>query len=770
MPDSECSAEEQARFLRKHQDCCNNNSALIVPTVPPIVGDPVFDYYLAPIWGTGPQLQGDRKSPVFAVYAVGNRPAIDFLLGKVIYARRLPVVFDLDETLIKAKSVSNLSDEEILKAIERREEDIKEDKNTSPAQKRTHYQELELEVKMLRQDADSLRSYKNEDAVYNAEGTRVGSEYVQCPFYPEDSVKLCSLRLVTRPIIRLQPDVIFTRIRPNDKVTSMVFRVRPYWPEVRSLLTGGMDKTIGNNDPSSARNAKPLIEAFVCTTADTEYAHEAWRVLDLNEALIPHNRWPKRIISKAGNQKRLGLTLQLPDYVFTKSSIMPFAVILDDLPIIWEPKVQDQVIHVSKWNPYEEYGRVTHSKEHWEKAPAGLEMLKLGGVLRALQKQMFQQIDSLQASLPPGNIIAVDLTQLETSYASVFAAPPWTSRLLPQILNSATPLPLPAKSLAIINAQEVKIKEMKKQMAESATAAAALPAPQDPRIAARAAQKQKEEQQREEPAEFNPETDGDVFANWGKMVTTTFTENEAAKNKRKRQTSDDDDMEEAENERSSSLENDASDVLRDRDNAINFVSENEEEEEEEEQGGRARKKAQPPKEDPIILLSLEAQRQGKHLMTTTEKAGTGGYFTIIKVDNKRIGFSHGLSLEESRKNAAVKALDDLQGGGSGLAAPEATVGQKTQVLDADGGDNVVYFNDSLNKIRDLYPTTGQGQKVLYRELTEPGDLVTRFQCTVRRDFNSGQRELTAVGVGDGFYSAKRAAARMILEELGYHVV
>ncbi len=48
---------------------------------------------------------------------------------------------------------------------------------------------------------------------------------------------------VKRPIIRLDNGlVVLTRIDPNERKTSMLFRVRPGWEELRRYLAGEVDK------------------------------------------------------------------------------------------------------------------------------------------------------------------------------------------------------------------------------------------------------------------------------------------------------------------------------------------------------------------------------------------------------------------------------------------------------------------------------------------------------------------------------------------------
>jgi hypothetical protein len=793
MPDNASSKEEQDRFSQHHKTCCDNNDVMIltenVPSLRKIGSssnsDSGFEYCLAPLWGTGSQLQGNGKVPIFGVYATGHHYALDFLLDKVIHPRRLPVVFDLDETLIKARTLSHLSDESIRETIKRRKVATDRDISLSSEQRT---RQIDAERQMLQQDAISLRSYKDTNTITLRNGTRLHVEYTVCPFYSENPQgRIEPLAEVTRPIIQPQVDLVFTRIRPEDKEQSMIFRIRPYWPEVRSLLTGGMDKINANDSnastsvPNGKNASKPLIEAFVCTTADTEYAHEAWRVLDLHGALIPHTHWHKCIKTKAGKQKYLAATLGLVDHSLSgssssTSSIMPFAVIVDDIVDIWERKVQNQVIPISKWEPYQEWGRVTATGSHWERTQAGLDMLKIGGVLRDLQKEIFDLIDSQVASKMQDGTVAIsiptlDLTRVDASYAALFAPPPWISKILPRVLESAKPLPLPAKALSTIRAREER--EAQRQKTLEKAAIAALPVPSDPRIAARAAaaaaaggELQKQEQQKEEPAEFNPETDMDVFANWGKMVTTDkapqhqeHAEEEASKNKRKR---------EEEKEESVTLNNDiASDLLgeEDSDDAINLVSEEEEQ-------GPARKNGRFAQEDPVILLSQSAQAQGKHLTTESAAVASGGYLVQIKTDGgKRIAYATGGSVDEARRNAAVNALKEFEGHPLVVApAPAAHVSPGKETCGPIEPEPI-QFDKALDKLREMYPTTGNGQRVICTEVTEPGDLVKRFQCTVRRDFKSGLPELTAVGTGTNYYFAKRDAARTILTtDLGFEVV
>ena len=99
------------RFVRQHTQCITENKALVLHAAQG--GGGKVEHLVAPLWG---QRRGEKdRIPIFGVYAT-TAIAGQFLLDNVLQRRRLPVVFDLDETLLKAFSASQLE-----KAIAREE-------------------------------------------------------------------------------------------------------------------------------------------------------------------------------------------------------------------------------------------------------------------------------------------------------------------------------------------------------------------------------------------------------------------------------------------------------------------------------------------------------------------------------------------------------------------------------------------------------------------------------------------------------------------------
>jgi RNA polymerase II C-terminal domain phosphatase-like 1/2 len=102
----------------------------------------------------------------------------------------------------------------------------------------------------------------------------------------------------TRPVIRLPSPhcrggwLIFTRIDPTNRDTSMIVHTRPGWAELRDYLTG------------QDRDGNPRCVAFVCTMSERIYAQEMWRLLDPKGRLIPPQHLNNRVVSVHANDKK----------------------------------------------------------------------------------------------------------------------------------------------------------------------------------------------------------------------------------------------------------------------------------------------------------------------------------------------------------------------------------------------------------------------------------------------------------------------------------
>lgn len=267
-------------FAKMHGKCARENRLAVVTVAGAGAGESgrVQEYLLAALWGRLAGVQ-DRH-PVFAAFAASHYSG-DFLLIHMLQPRRLPVIWDLDDTLLVARSQSSLEKE--AKAVQER-------RTAAGGDARTLHR-LQLEGQMIDADRAMLRSFAERDAVTiasqqfgavlveaNMTVTRPGREGGK-----EEEVLLD----IQRPVIPV-PDgsAVFTRILPQDRATSMLFRLRPNWAH------GVWPRLAGFIDASGRTSAKaaPLFETFVCTTAEANYAREAWRVLDAGGVLIPKDK------------------------------------------------------------------------------------------------------------------------------------------------------------------------------------------------------------------------------------------------------------------------------------------------------------------------------------------------------------------------------------------------------------------------------------------------------------------------------------------------
>jgi hypothetical protein len=245
---------------------------------------------LAPLWGAAPGAAA--RVPAFAVFAT-NIQAGEFLLLHALLPRRLPVIWDLDETLLVASSASKL-DREAAGVAARLAA-------APPGSQRAAA--LQHEATLLDGDRQLLRSFSQQNLVRHG-GAVVGATPAAAPApravpaaaAGERGREEVQVGVVHRPVISLEGgSLVLTRIKPDDPSTSMVFRLRPHWLEVWPRLAGFVDAA-GRARPSPALP----YETYVCTTAEGAYAQEAWRVLDAGGVLIP----PAKCEPAAGRRRR----------------------------------------------------------------------------------------------------------------------------------------------------------------------------------------------------------------------------------------------------------------------------------------------------------------------------------------------------------------------------------------------------------------------------------------------------------------------------------
>ena len=297
-------------YLDLHNQCLSMNKAVVVKGE--MAG--YVDGY------PGPYLLCALRSsstPIFAAYTVCTKAA-SMMMVKVLHFKRLPVVFDLDETCIMASSASKY-----MKFSKK----FKHLLQTLPVGSIDNRKAKRL-IELLDEEQLILREYTETNSVQ-------GKSAVLEPAQNELGQK------IQRPVIRLDPELICTRIEPSSEHTSMLFRVRPNWFTILPQLTG--------DSPAST-----LFDVRVCTAGERGYAHEVWRILDPGpNFLIPPPRRMDYIVA-GQTSKQLHVTLSLESTPSDRSAF-PLAVIIDDRLDVWSNKMeQTQVLQIAPFDPWEE--------------------------------------------------------------------------------------------------------------------------------------------------------------------------------------------------------------------------------------------------------------------------------------------------------------------------------------------------------------------------------------------------------------------------------
>ncbi|KAH7433554.1 hypothetical protein KP509_07G074800 [Ceratopteris richardii] len=230
--------------------------------------------------------------------------------------RCLALVFDLDETLIVANTMRSFEDR--IDALGSKL------KGEVDAQKVSG---MSAELKRYMQDRALLRQFTDDDKVWdNTMNTFVTAQAEEVP-------SAMGGISVKRPIVRLQDrNMVFTRINPNIRDTSVLVRLRPAWEELRSYLTA---------------KGRKRFEVFVCTMSEKEYALEMWRLLDPESQLLSAKEMIDRVVCvKPGSKKSLS-------NMFANGCCHPkMAMVIDDRLKVWEDRDQPQVHVVPAFAPY----------------------------------------------------------------------------------------------------------------------------------------------------------------------------------------------------------------------------------------------------------------------------------------------------------------------------------------------------------------------------------------------------------------------------------
>ncbi|KAL0054332.1 hypothetical protein WJX82_007216 [Trebouxia sp. C0006] len=300
------------------------------------------ELFLVPI--NAVQGKAGKPVPAFLGYIVPQE--VTLMADKLMQQSWLPVVLDLDETLLVANSAHQLL-AQIHKATTSRVQAAEEAASaTAPATRlacEERYAALSHEIQSLEQDLNLLKQYREGDCVIDP--TPGGRGQVLKAKY--ETARL-DTGLAQRPVIRMQGGIVLTRIDPSVKETSMIMRIRPGWDALRAFLAP---------DPKGKRR----FDVYVCTAAERGYALEAWRLLDLNSDIIPDAVRAARVVCVPGGQKKelrkvlhvqAAIKFESEEGAAQAACAMPMAIIVDDRLDVWEPESQDQVLQVAPFAPH----------------------------------------------------------------------------------------------------------------------------------------------------------------------------------------------------------------------------------------------------------------------------------------------------------------------------------------------------------------------------------------------------------------------------------
>ena len=320
--------------------CKDNNKALVVEET--FEGGKV-EFLLAPIIGkrtddefSALQSMGKSKG-VFGVYATSHTCG-HFLLSRVIRKERIPLVLDLDETLVKAHTIA---------ALEKKSDTFRES--------------TKMDLSRAAKDCDNLlytdkvwlsRFADEERLVLGKKEYKARS--MQGMYQPSND-RGHTFQEIWRPVLDLQYEsaslydlfpsarnVFMTKVLSDLKHTSILGRVRPGWNDAYKLLM------TGNTHDADGM----AVEVFVATTAEKNYAHEIWRVLDIDSEMIPNKERFARITTDMKSGKTLSKCMT---YLNANSLVnaMPLAIIIDDRLDVWDAESQKQVLKSDVYDPYD---------------------------------------------------------------------------------------------------------------------------------------------------------------------------------------------------------------------------------------------------------------------------------------------------------------------------------------------------------------------------------------------------------------------------------
>ena len=412
LDDKAASPYEKKAMEAEFSTCKNDNKALVV--LEQLPGGRRCEFLLAPIIGHN---RGESVG-VFGVYATSMKCG-HFLLSRVIRKERIPLVLDLDETLVKAHTINQL-------------EKKYDSSSATNAQKRARLSKIEKDCdNLLYKDRLWIKRFaESEDMVVG--NVTYKARNVHGMYSSHDGN---TFRDIIRPVIDLQfvsedmhkkypliENMFLTKILADQKQTTVLARTRPGWREAYERLARAT--LSGEDEPRLA------VEVFIATTAEKNYAHEVWRALDFESVLIPETERSERIVAGM-DRKNLAKSLRClnPNPLVNP---MNLAIILDDRTDVWDRLYHKQVLKSDVYDPY--------SPDHSDSARMRAQMEHFVDVILEARNQFFSFLKRqgllLFGDSHPYKEFNVDC--LEEEYFANLGSIPTMSDILAQILDTKT--------------------------------------------------------------------------------------------------------------------------------------------------------------------------------------------------------------------------------------------------------------------------------------------------------------------------------------------
>lgn len=432
MP-NESSEKEALIFSNEYEQCAKHNRALVVAKILEETGKKC-EFLLAPIFGRDGS-RGDQ--PVFGVFAMSMLMG-HFVLSRVIRHERIPVVLDLDETLVKGHSIAQL--EKKWEELKAKEQEIPEDP-TDDEIVALNCDNLVYTDKLL------LTRFRDEEEVKGPGQEIIKAKMVKGPYI--SSTQNSKINFVDRPCIELQDEGVYlSKILANQPRTSILLRPRPGWEEAYDSLV--------NSDADTVDRNKVSIVATICTTAERNYAHEVWRILDSKSLLISDREracvavllstvWATMlncinsfIIYHSGQEKIVCVSEKKSLHKSFRylepnplANPMPLALILDDKVDVWDQHARNQIYAIDPYDPY--------IVEYCDDLKAKKQIIDAVGIILQARDLFFKIVkDKLLTSFDDSqNSQEIDIRNLEKDYHRIIHEAPNMGKILSQVCGKS---------------------------------------------------------------------------------------------------------------------------------------------------------------------------------------------------------------------------------------------------------------------------------------------------------------------------------------------